>query len=286
MTTDTALSCPACGRPSPELLTPLVVQVPGLRLDGRILECPACTHRFFPTTDEEQLAIEGCYDAEYSGFREDPYFLRVIDEEVRSTLLPRKPPPARVLDVGCGNGAFLDAAARAGYEVEGVDISEAAAALCRSRGHRARAVDFLSASFDEPYDMVTMWDVVEHLQHPAAFLSRARELLRPGGLLVLKIPGFGRPGFTAISWYHGLARSLLGAPRHVQYFNRVSLAALLDRLEFREKEWMEPKPFRSKPPARTLKRRVGRVVVGGIAAASGNANLYVLARRGPGEEAA
>ncbi|HEX5870810.1 MAG TPA: class I SAM-dependent methyltransferase [Longimicrobium sp.] len=276
---ETADVCPACGESTIRDLVHLTMPLDrGGQLPARIAECRHCTHRFLPLTPEELRRVEEVYDDTYAGFREDPFFARTIRGEIAGTLLPRVPAPARVLDVGCGAGEFMRAAADAGYQVEGIDLSEAAAELCRSRGLNARSGDFLTLPLDGGYDLITMWDVVEHLREPAAFLGRARELLAPGGLLVLKIPGFGRLTFSILDAYGRLAPNLLGAPSHVQYFTPRSLNALLARCGYGAVEPLPPKRFRARPPVRTLKALVARPVVRLLAMASGNRNLYLTAR--------
>jgi SAM-dependent methyltransferase len=244
-----------------------------------VQECAACSHRFLPTTDAEQREIEASYGGGYAGFRPDPVFEAVIRREIRERLAPRLPAGARVLDVGCGNGAFLSAITEEGYPARGVDVSEESARLCRERGLDAVAGDFLTMPLGGPYDAATFWDVMEHLRQPAAFLERAREVLVPGGALVLKIPGFERGVFYPIAAVPRLAGVMLGAPSHIQYFNRRSLAALLQRTGFGEVEWFPSFAFRSPPRPKNPLRRVA---VGGIrwmARVAGSRNLYLLARR-------
>lgn len=276
---ETTVSCPACESADLRPIARVHFEARGPRMEREIVECRGCTHRFLPTADVEQRAIETGYDEAYRGFRRDDYFEAVIRREIRQRLAPRVPPPARVLDVGCGNGEFLQAAAEAGYSACGVDVSDGAVGLCVQRGLAAAAGDYLTMRFDGTFAMITLWDVVEHLKDPHLFLTRSRDLLDENGVLVLKIPGFNRLGFYPIALWSRLAYSVLGAPDHVQYFNRRSLSALLERAGFRDVEWFPPMRFRSRPPTRSLKRLASRALAQGIGAASGNGNLYVIARR-------
>lgn len=258
---------------------PLEVPLPrGGRLVSRVHRCPGCTHRFLHTTAEQQDAINTGYDDDYSGFREDPVFAERVREAVDREMVPRVPPPARVLDVGCGNGEFLAAAASRGYRVEGIDVSEASAARCRSRGLDARAGDFLEFPFEGDFEIVTMWDVLEHLREPHRFLCRAREVLSSGGCLITKTPGFGGGSFIPIALRNRLATGILGAPAHVQYFTPRSMEALLQRCGFSRLEWMTSRDFRSAPPATRWKQTLGRTFYGAIKHLARNRNLYLAAR--------
>jgi cyclopropane fatty-acyl-phospholipid synthase-like methyltransferase len=91
-----------------------------------------------------------------------------------------------LLDVGAYIGVFVEVAAAAGWRAHGVEPSEWAAAEARRRGLDVRVgtlatVGWPAASFD----VMTMWDVIEHFVDPATELDRARQLLRPGGWLVV-----------------------------------------------------------------------------------------------------
>ncbi|HEY4121800.1 MAG TPA: class I SAM-dependent methyltransferase [Byssovorax sp.] len=272
-------ACPACGVSGLVRLTGLPRDIafagPG------IFECPACRHRFLPTTPAQQVEIERAYGHDYEGYAADAFFGRAVREEVAAHLVPRVPPPARVLDVGSGAGEFLLAARAAGYDARGVDVSDAAAAIARSRGVPAESADFLTHDFGGTFDVISMWDVVEHLREPSAFLSRARELLSPRGVLLLKVPGFRGRAFLAIGAAPRLAQTILGAPAHIQYFCRQSLEALLDRTGFHDRAWLPQRPLRDVygSPARPL-RFARRHVREAIFRPLGSGALYLFAARG------
>jgi len=103
------------------------------------------------------------------------------------------PPKARILDVGCAAGYFLRVVQGEGHDVFGVELSpaiakEAVQALGKERvhigtlDHAVEAMDFQERSFD----LVTLWDVIEHVPDPQSVLRRIRTLLKPGGRLLLE----------------------------------------------------------------------------------------------------
>lgn len=260
-----ATDCPACGVDQPTS-------------GGFINFCQACGHRWLQTTDRQQESIETrTYTRNYAGYRADPVFVETATNFTRAELATRVPPPARLLDVGCGAGEFMAVATTFGYEVEGIDISEAGVEICRSRGLKARAADFLTEDFGHSFDIITMWDVVEHLKDPAGFLERARSLLSPGGILFTKIPGFGDLSVAISNLVPRTAGTLLGAPSHVQYFDRESLGRLLSRADF-SPEWIDGGRARSGLAGGSMKKRLARKVKSFIGQMSGDANFYVVAR--------
>lgn len=241
--------------------------------------CRACGHGWLSTSQDEQYEIEqAVYTHDYAGYRSDPVFEQGIRSLLDSAMVPRLPPGARVLDVGCGSGDFLAAANERGFRPTGIDISEAGATLCRQRGFEAISGDFLTADVGTEFDAVTMWDVIEHLRDPAAFFERSHGILRKDGLFIGKVPAFGRISVELSKRVPRLAGMLLGAPDHVQYFTQQSLGALLQRTGF-DADWLHPPAnrLRGKRRGGSLKRRVGRSLAGAIKRISGDGNLYFVA---------
>jgi 2-polyprenyl-3-methyl-5-hydroxy-6-metoxy-1,4-benzoquinol methylase len=142
------------------------------------------------------------------------------------------PRGSRLLEVGTGAGLFLKAAERAGWQVAGVELSDAAAAFARDalgldiRQERAERMSFPPGSFD----VAVMFDVVEHLFDPRAVLGAARRALRPGGLLVVSTPNF-----SALSRYVlGVDWAVLSPLEHVYYFTERTLTRMLEACGFRD----------------------------------------------------
>lgn len=103
------------------------------------------------------------------------------------------PANGRVLDVGCAAGYFLRIAKEHGHDVHGVELSQAIAveavkALGQDRVHIGTLDDAVAAMDHKPasFDLVTMWDVVEHIPEPQPVLRRVRELIKPGGRFLLE----------------------------------------------------------------------------------------------------
>lgn len=103
------------------------------------------------------------------------------------------PPPARVVELGCGGGCVSAALAEAGYVVTGIDGHPSLVARAARRAPAASfVVHDLAQGVDalgvEPADVVGLFDVLEHLDDPAAALSHALSCARPGGLVVGTVP--------------------------------------------------------------------------------------------------
>ncbi len=134
----------------------------------------------------------------------------------------------RLLDVGCHIGVFVEIAAARGWDAWGVEPSRWAAEQARARGLQVVTGTLRDMTFDgEPFDVVTLWDVIEHLTDPAAELRQMRRALRPGGLLAIHT-------IDIESWLARLLRSRWPwlMEMHLYYFSRATLSALLARLGF------------------------------------------------------
>lgn len=92
-----------------------------------------------------------------------------------------------VLDVGCGDGRFLDAMARLGWRTVGTEIALAGARLSSPR--QRVVVGELAAIAPEPFfHAITFWDVLEHLPNPSEHVREASRRLRPGGVMAISMP--------------------------------------------------------------------------------------------------
>ena len=263
------LACPACAAARPE---------PAI---GRLAHCKVCTHSWLPVTATAQQAAEkAIYQRHYPGYKADPRLDEAFGKLIKQYLAPVLPAGSDILDVGCGGGAFLEAARSAGYQVRGIDVSEDAAQLCRERGHDAEAADYLAYGQPSSLGAVTMWDVLEHLRNPAEFLEQTARLLAPGGVLLAKVPTYGRLSIQIADQFSGARGALLGAPDHIQYYSPKSLNALLKRsgLHFDNQE-LASQGMRTAPTGGSIKRQIMRRAKALIASLSGEGNQIVFARK-------
>lgn len=143
----------------------------------------------------------------------------------------------RLLDVGCAYGPFLSAAAEAGFLPEGLEPVEAAAEYVRSELNiPAWNLTFEEFGLDrsgscEPYDIVTMWYVLEHFARIDGVLSKAGSLLKMGGLLA-----FSTPNSRGISGRKSLKEFLQRSPRdHHTIWSPAIARRVLPQFGFRVK---------------------------------------------------
>src|SRR4051794_39819396 len=178
--------CPICASPN---------QHAYLKVDRyQIVECERCRFLFVsPPPTEQELTDFYQQPAYYKGgaFGYNDYFAqRQRHEQLARRRLARieqlRPGRGRILDVGCAAGFFLKVAQDRGWDVRGVELSEAmveyaSRLLGQPIARRVTALDAMPTSFDA----ITLWEYIEHIPDPRDEVRRLVELLKPGGVLAL-----------------------------------------------------------------------------------------------------
>ncbi len=198
-------------------------------LVDRLVRCRSCGLQY---VSPRPLASD-IVDA-YSG-GDDPAYVSQVAARERTfadavahieTILPGR---GRILDVGTAAGAFLAAARGRGWQVEGCEPNAWLAEWgSRHYGIPIRTGELFDQSFAPgSFDVVTLWDVIEHTPDPTRVIGTVRYLIRPGGVLVVNYPDIG-------SW---IARALgrrwpFLSSVHLYYFTRETMRSLLERHGF------------------------------------------------------
>lgn len=197
--------------------------------------CRSCNLRFvypipdaLPVYTEQYFAGAGAgfgyvdYDSDKEPMR--PVFEKYLD------MVSQYTKGTKIFDVGAATGFFLNIARERGYEVAGVEISSFAAECARSKGLAVITGTLADISQEQygVYDIVTMLDVIEHVENPRAELQRAHLLLRKGGILVINTPDAG----SLYARILGRRWHLIVPPEHLYYFNRHNISDLLVQEHF------------------------------------------------------
>lgn len=140
----------------------------------------------------------------------------------------------RVLDLGCGNGAMMVALQKAGFQVSGCDPSESGLGYARQALPDANLR--VLGVYDDPsdlgeadFDVVTSTEVVEHLFSPRALPRFARQVLKPGGHLIVSTPyhGYLKNLLLALTNKWDFHHTVLWDGGHVKFWSKNTLSQLL-----------------------------------------------------------
>jgi 2-polyprenyl-3-methyl-5-hydroxy-6-metoxy-1,4-benzoquinol methylase len=195
---------------------------------GRIVECRSCSLVYMNPRPHHQAVQENYSAVEDTRYLEEEQG-RVETFTESLARVARFMPRGRLLDVGCHVGTFLTIAEQHGYEVAGVEPSRWASEV--ARGRIAGSVH-CGAIEDAPlpeggYDVVTLWDVIEHLPDPALDIRAIHGTLRPGGIFAVSTMDvesrFARLLGRRWPWYMQM---------HLVYFSRRTLCEMLRREGF------------------------------------------------------
>jgi glycosyltransferase involved in cell wall biosynthesis len=144
-----------------------------------------------------------------------------------------------ILDIGCNTGFFLSEAQKFSYGAYGIELSGEAATYAKEKLNLKNvsqgSIEDLGDIFNrKKFDVITMFDVLEHLEEPRPFLKELSKYLKPGGVIIMTIPMIDSPGAAILGkHWHALL------PSHINYFTKSSLEDLYSSLgySFEYKRW-------------------------------------------------
>lgn len=224
--------CCLCGNTQPKQV---------LWSDGSLsaVECEQCTLIYaWPLPSSEE--INKLYPKEY-------YQSYIDDITNRSSytrnhfhkMQPQLNKPGRLLDLGCGIGYFADFVRRRGWEVSGIEPSGWAATYAQDCFQlNIFNGSLVKAHFPEKtFDLITLWDVLSHLENPLDTLKEINRILKNGGLILLRVPiryAFSFRFAQAMSCFIRNSQSIIHFPYQIYHFNTMSLKLLLFQSGFQE----------------------------------------------------
>ena len=149
--------------------------------------CDVCFLNPFPAAELGAKYFAQSYQAENKSLYYDDQFKTRVSRVRLEALKTRNPSARSLLDVGCGKGQFVGVARQQGWEAWGVELDAGAVFTAQSRGLQT----VLQGTVNHPglptvFDVITLWDVIEHLQDPTSLLRDIHTRLAPGGLIAIR----------------------------------------------------------------------------------------------------
>jgi len=240
-------SCNLCGSCANKRIFTEKIHNKNDRMDFHIVKCLECgfiyvnpidtdyTFSLYRNAQERPCAEELYYDQ----FEQK----RQINELLLSMLECQLAQDARILDIGCGTGAFLFYIMNKFHNLYGIDASRKEASYAQSLGLNVieGTAEWVDTYFDQQFDAILMSDVLEHLEEPNLVLSKCYDLLRNKGLLLLRIPNGSFQICKAkllsrlkSNQYRKPERSLIGSGEHLSHFSAGTVTKMLESNGFRQ----------------------------------------------------
>ncbi len=216
--------------------------------------CPSCRTMYLKKIPDSNTLL-GFYGREYKITSEDfseTEYRRIfrLPEQIQliKEISDFRKPPAKLIDIGCDKGYFLDEARRAGFSVSGVEPSMSARKYCE-----IIKIDCFKTAEEvkEKQDIAVMWHSLEHHRNPPFSLNEINELLNPGGMIFIRVPDFE----SLYSKIFGKSWIWFQGDRHYYHFSKKSIKILLENAGF------ELLKIESRKPNTLLTKRMNRIAL-------------------------
>ncbi|NWF52470.1 MAG: class I SAM-dependent methyltransferase [Nitrospirae bacterium] len=220
--------------------------------DYNVVECNKCGVIFLDL--HKDYDISKLYSSDYYLERKE-YYLKncivdpscrienpnILDFKEGLNLIESFKKTGRLLDVGCGMGIFLYMSKERGWEVFGVDVSDYAANFAKERfGIDCFVGRLKKANFPDNYfDVITLWDVIEHFENPIEELEEIRRILSDEGIILFDTPNVESLMRQIAHWIYMLTGGIFKYPvkklyhqYHLYYYSIKTLKTLLNKSGF------------------------------------------------------
>lgn len=232
--TQASMICPYCETTTQNNKEKYSTQV-SLNEKYDLIDCPSCMGTFLYPTPSAARLKEAYSNVYYgSGEKKFPGIIGKIFDSLQEfrvrKFLKYLPTDAKIIDIGCGSGVFIQQMIKLGYSCTGVELPGAAA-------DRASLVDSLELVIGKledlslpksEYDFVMLWHVFEHLEKPKLALDILSNVTKPNGYVTIALPNIKslQSRIFAGSWFH------LDPPRHLYFLDRIGLKREMSKLGF------------------------------------------------------
>lgn len=139
----------------------------------------------------------------------------------------------RLIDVGCGIGFFLSVAKQRGWEVYGTEYTDEAVKICSAKGIEMKKGSLNPENYPPDFfDVVTSFQVIEHINTPKDEIKKFNQILRSGGVCYITTPNIK----SVVHSYLGNQWNVICYPEHLSYFSPKTLAKTFRECGFKKKE--------------------------------------------------
>lgn len=193
-----------------------------------LVKCGSCHFVFcqrIPTGEE--------LTAHYNSYKRDNYISPITIKRYNELLdtFEKYRKTNNIIDIGCGDGYFLEVAKKRGWNVYGTEYTDAAIDICRKKSITVHQGILKADNYkNNMFDVVTSFEVIEHINNPIEEVKNIKAILRKGGALYITTPNF-----------NSLSRFILGPkwnvieyPEHLSYYTASTITAFFNKNNFEE----------------------------------------------------
>lgn len=234
---NTLLTCPVCGS---DQLTSDVLSAKDHLVSGEIFKMSRCSHCSFlftnPRPEDEKLG-DYYQSTDYISHSEtkkgmvNKLYLMARRHTLRRKvkIVAAASAGKRLLDIGCGVGAFLHEAQQNGFDVLGIEPEESARNIAKEKyGIEVLPVPEFTKIDESSRDAITLWHVLEHVENLDLYWKNFQRILAPGGTLIIAVPNPESPDAV---YYKG-DWAAYDVPRHLYHFRKDDLRFLANKYNF------------------------------------------------------
>lgn len=226
--------CPSCNYSKSSLL---------LKKDGfSIVKCNKCNLIYVnPILDSEKY-LKAYQSKTYQnivkslGEKSHIYRVKRFGEErtnyLKNFLKNKK--KINLLDIGCSTGFFIEAAKKEGWNCEGLELNPSAVNFGLKRGLRIFQSTLENFKTKKKYDIITLFDVLEHLSNPRQMINQTKKLLKKNGLLYVYVPNWNCASRILMKEQNC---HFIWPTHHLTYFTPKTLQSFFNKLKFKLIDW-------------------------------------------------
>jgi 2-polyprenyl-3-methyl-5-hydroxy-6-metoxy-1,4-benzoquinol methylase len=213
------ISCTVCGNSNPEKF-----ELKYQKENFAVVTCSNCGFYFIPPYYRKQIAYTQYKNADVTAaVRAGNNWVKIQRHKLRFKFIQKFVESGKLFDLGAGWGHFMLAGKELGYDVYGVEISEQPYLYCvNDLKLPVDHIDFFEMDESKKFDVITMWDVLEHIDKANEFVAKCSKLTKPGGYLILQVPQID----SFFAKRHKDNWKMMGLD-HVNYFGKETIKKIL-----------------------------------------------------------
>ena len=215
------IRCCVCGNEDPATFS-VKYQKPSFA----VVTCDRCTFQFIPPYYRKKIEYSQYKNSDVTtAVRAGNNWVKIQRHKLRFQFIRQFVKSGKLFDLGAGWGHFMLAGKELGYDVSGIEIAEQPYLYCvNDLKLPVEHIDFFQMDKSTQFDIITMWDVLEHIDKADSFVEKCAELTKKGGYLVLQVPQID--SYFAKS--HKDNWKMMGLD-HVNYFSKKTISILLEK---------------------------------------------------------